>query len=30
VLPDGFDDPLESDVNVWTPLNLQAVGASAC
>jgi putative ABC transport system permease protein len=23
VVPDGFDDPLESGVEVWTPLNLQ-------
>jgi predicted permease len=29
VVPDDFDDPLESDVDVWTPLNLQAGGPNA-
>src|SRR5712691_9941875 len=29
VLPDGFDDPLESDVAVWTPLNLQPGGPNS-
>jgi predicted permease len=29
VLPDDFDDPLESDVNVWTPLNLQPGGPNS-
>jgi putative ABC transport system permease protein len=29
VLPDDFDDPLESDVAVWTPLNLQPGGPNS-
>ena len=29
VVPDDFDDPLESDVDVWTPLNLQAGGPNS-
>jgi putative ABC transport system permease protein len=29
VVPDEFDDPLESDVDVWTPLNLQAGGPNS-
>lgn len=29
VVPDDFDDPLESDVEVWTPLNLQAGGPNS-
>jgi len=29
VLPDAFDDPLESDVDVWTPLNLQPGGPNS-
>jgi hypothetical protein len=29
VVPDDFDDPLESGVDVWTPLNLQAGGPNA-
>jgi putative ABC transport system permease protein len=29
VLPDGFDDPLESGVEVWTPLNLQPGGPNS-
>ena len=29
VLPYGFDDPLESDVEVWTPLNLQPGGPNS-
>lgn len=29
VLPDGFDDPLESGVEVWVPLNLQPGGPNS-
>ena len=29
VLPDGFDDPLESGVDVWVPLNLQPGGPNS-
>ena len=29
VVPEDFDDPLESDVDVWTPLNLQAGGPNS-
>jgi putative ABC transport system permease protein len=29
VLPDGFDDPLESGVDVWIPLNLQPGGPNS-
>ena len=29
VLPDGFEDPLESAVDVWTPLNLQPGGPNS-
>ena len=29
VLPDDFDDPLESNIDVWTPLNLQAGGPNS-
>jgi predicted permease len=29
VVPDTFDDPLESDVDVWTPLNLQTGGPNS-
>ena len=29
VLPDGFDDPLESDVDVWMPLNTQPGGPNS-
>jgi putative ABC transport system permease protein len=29
VLPDDFDDPLESDVDVWMPLNLQPGGPNS-
>jgi putative ABC transport system permease protein len=29
VLPDGFDDPLEQGVEVWTPLNLQPGGLNS-
>jgi len=29
VLPDDFDDPLQSDVAVWTPLNLQPGGPNS-
>ncbi|HEY2151471.1 MAG TPA: ADOP family duplicated permease, partial [Vicinamibacterales bacterium] len=29
VLPDDFDDPLESGVDVWTPLNLQPGGPNS-
>lgn len=29
VAPDDFDDPLESEVDVWTPLNLQAGGPNS-
>ena len=29
VLPDEFDDPLQSDVAVWTPLNLQPGGPNS-
>ena len=29
VLPDDFDDPLGSDVQVWTPLNLQPGGPNS-
>jgi hypothetical protein len=26
VLPEGFDDPLEPGIDIWTPLNLQPGG----
>jgi putative ABC transport system permease protein len=29
VVPDDFDDPLESDVDIWTPLNLQPGGPNS-
>jgi len=29
VLPDGFEDPLESSVDVWTPLNLHSGGPNS-
>jgi putative ABC transport system permease protein len=29
VLPDGFDDPLESGVDIWVPLNLQPGGPNS-
>ena len=29
VLPDGFDDPLESGVDIWTPTNLQPGGSNS-
>jgi putative ABC transport system permease protein len=29
VLPDGFDDPLESGVDVWVPVNLQPGGPNS-
>jgi putative ABC transport system permease protein len=29
VLPDGFDDPLEANVAVWTPVNLQPGGPNS-
>src|SRR5262249_390355 len=29
VLPDAFDDPLESNIDVWTPVNLQPGGPNS-